>query len=77
MYDSANVAKDIWYSHLLEEEMTDSTIMTSMKLTAGSKYEEIKEPIMVTGFTYDSEDDFDDNGFYRGNSKYLVNVYDD
>lgn len=77
LYDSANVAKDIWYSHLLEKDMTDSTIMTSLKLTAGSKYEEITSPITVMAFTYDSEDDFDENGFYRGNSKYLVNVYND
>lgn len=77
LYDSANVAKDVWYSHLLEKDMTDQTIMTSMKLTAGSKYEEINGPIKVMGFTFDSEDDFDENGLYRGNSKYIVNVYDD
>ena len=77
LYDSANVAKDVWYSHLLEKDMTDQTIMTSMKLTAGSKYEEIKGPIKIMGFTYDTDDDFDDAGSYRGNSKYIVNVYDD
>ena len=75
LYDSANVAKDVWYSHLLEKNMTDDTIMTSMKLTAGSKYEEIKTPVKVMAFTYDTEDDFDENGHYRGNSKYIVNVY--
>lgn len=77
LYDSANVAKDVWYSHLLEKDMNDDVILTSMKLTAGSKYEEIVSPITVMGFTYDSDDDFDENGNYRGNSKYIVNIYNE
>lgn len=74
LYDSANVPIGVWYSHMLDEEMTDETVLTSMKLTAGSKYEEISSPIKVTVFTYDSDDDFDKDGHYRGNSSYSVLV---
>ena len=76
LYDSYHQQKGVWYSHLLEEEMNDETIITSMKLTAGSKFEEIVTPIEVMTFTYDTPDDINNN-FYRGNSKYLVNVYND
>ena len=47
-----------------------------MKLTAGSKYEQINSPIEVMAYTYDA-DDFDENGFYKGNSKIIVKVYND
>ena len=77
LYDSANVPIGVWYSHLLEEQMTDKTIMTSMKLTAGSKFESINSPIVVKVFTYDDTEDFDEKGYYRGNSQYLVKVYND
>ena len=77
LYDSANVPIGVWYSHLLEKNMTDKTIMTSMKLTAGSKFESIISPIKVMVFTYDGEDDFDENGYYKGNSKYIVQVYNE
>lgn len=77
LYDSANAKIGAWYSHLLDEEMTESTIMTSMKLTAGSKFEEIASPIEVTVFTYDTEDDFTESGHYRGKSSYKVTVYND
>ena len=77
LYDSANVPIGVWYSHLLEEQMTDTTIMTSMKLTAGSKFSSINSPIIVKVFTYDDAEDFSENGYYRGNSQYLVKVYND
>lgn len=77
LYDSANVPIGVWYSHLTEDDMTDETIMTSMKLTAGSKYKEIDGEITVSVFTYDGDDDFDESGKYRGNSVSTVKVYDD
>ena len=75
LYDSANVPIGVWYSHLTEKDMTSDTIMTSMKLTAGSKFEQIDGEITVTVFTYDSEDDFGLDGKYRGNSMSIVKVY--
>ena len=55
--------------------MQDDTIITSMKLTAGSKFQDILEPITVMAFTYQDDNDFDTNGYYRGNSKKIVKVY--
>lgn len=77
LYDSANVPINTWYSHLLDDQMNENTIMTSIKLTAGSKYQEIDGPIEVKVFTYDSEDDFLEDGSYRGQSFYEVTIYND
>lgn len=77
LYDSANQPIGTWYSHLTDKDMTGDTVMTSLKLTAGSKYEEIDGEITVSVFTYDSADDFDENGKYRGNSVSTVKVYND
>ena len=49
-------------------EITDNTLITSMKLTCGSEYKNITSDIYVKAFTYLSNDDFDDNGYYRGKS---------
>ena len=77
LYDSANVPIGVWYSHLLESDINEKTVITSMKLTAGSKYTSINSPIVVKTFTYDDINDFDEKGFYRGNSQYLIKVYND
>ena len=75
LYDSANQPIGTWYSHLTDNQMTENTVMTSLKLTAGSKWEEIDGEITVTVFTYNDEEDFDENGKYRGNSMSTVKVY--
>ena len=49
--------------------------MDAIKLTAGEKYEEIDGPIRVMVFSYDDNEDFDENGNYRGKSLYKVEVY--
>ena len=68
LYDSVHQELGAWYSHLLESEINDKTILTTMKLTCGSKCEKITSDINVKAYTYDDETDFDKNGFYRGNS---------
>ncbi len=68
LYDSVHQELGTWYSHLLESELNDKTILTTMKLTCGSKCEEITSDINVKAYTYDDADDFDETGFYRGNS---------
>ena len=60
-----------WYDHISEEEMTDQTLFTSIKLTASTKIDEITSPITLVAFTYDN-DDFDEDGNYRGKSSYQV-----
>ena len=62
-----------WYSHTTDEEFNDNTLLTSIKLTAGKKVEEITSDISVTAFTYDN-DDFDEEGNYKGISKYQIIV---
>ena len=73
LYDDYHREPGVWYSHTLEEEMNDETLLTSIKLTAGKLISEIKSDISVTAFTYDY-DDFDETGNYRGISKYTIVV---
>ena len=71
LYDSYKHRKDSFYSHIEENEYNDETNITSIKLTAGSKFNDISSKITLTVFTYD-DDDFDEANEYRGNSKYSV-----
>ena len=76
LYDAYKHRNDSFYSHIEENEYNDETLITSIKLTAGSKFKEIKSKITLTVFTYD-QDDFDpDTNEYRGNSKYSVVISD-
>ena len=74
LYNSAKVPKNTWYSHVTKEQMNNEIILTTIKLTAGSKYDEITSSIKLTAFTYDTLDDFE-NDVYIGNSKYLVEIF--
>ena len=62
-----------WYSHTTDSEFNDNTLLTSIKLTAGKNVSEITSDITLTAFTYDS-DDFNEDGSYRGISKYTITV---
>lgn len=73
LYDDYNRSDGERYSHNTEEDFTDNTILTSIKLTAGKKVAEITSDITVTAFTYDN-DDFDQDENYRGVSKYSIVV---
>ena len=74
LYDSFKHRNDSFYSHIEENEYNDETCITSIKLTAGSKFDDIKSKVILTVFTYD-EDDFDEStNEYRGNSKYSVEI---
>ena len=75
LYDDVNIPIGTWHSHLLDEDITDNTIMDSIKLTAGENYTEITGPITLTVFSYDTSDDFDENNNYRGKSLYKVEIY--
>ena len=76
LYDAYIHRNDKWYSHIEESEMNDDTFFTSIKITAGSKVNEIKSKITLTTFTYDTLDDFDLDGNYRGNSSYTITICD-
>lgn len=73
LYDDYHREPGVWYSHTTEEEMNEDTLLTSIKLTAGKNIDLITTDINVIVFTYD-EDDFDENGYYQGKSKYEITV---
>lgn len=75
LYDDINQTSS-WYSHITQSDMTDNTILTSIKLTASTKIDEITGPITLTAFTYDL-DDFDEFGNYKGNSTYRAVIQRD
>lgn len=72
--DYANRGKG-FYSHIEENQYNDSTLFTALKIQSSYQCSEIISPIQVTVYTYDSEDDFENNE-YRGNchSSFLINI---
>lgn len=66
LYDDVHQTKGAWYSHLLPEEMKDTTLMTSIKFTPGERIEEVGDTITCTAFVYNSDEDFDEDGDYIG-----------
>ena len=73
LYDDYKNRYSNFYSHIEENEYSDDTLFTSIKLYANS-IDMLTSSIELTVFTYDTEDDFDEFGNYRGNSKYTVNI---
>lgn len=73
LYDGYN-ATTSWYSHIEDNQVTDNTVLTSIKLTASTYIDEIESPIILTVFTYDGLDDFDENNNYIGNSKHTIMI---
>ena len=75
LYDDYDLYKNNKiYSHIEVGEETDKTLFSSIKLYPGGAIHKIASKVLLTVFTYDSEDDFDDNGEYRGNSKYSITI---
>ena len=74
--DYANRGKG-FYSHIENDQYQDSTLITALKIQSSYQCGEIDSKISVTVFTYDSEDDFDENGEYRGNSSHTFTICKD
>ena len=74
LYDDVHQPDGSWYSHVKENDVNDDTIYSSIKLYAVDDASKITSPITLTVFTYDTEDDFDEFGIYRGNSKYAITI---
>ena len=71
--DYANRGKG-FYSHIEENEFNENTLITSIKLQSSGECDKIKkDKILLTVFTYDTEDDFKDNE-YRGNSSATLTI---
>ena len=64
-----------YYSHVEMKDVKDNTIYSSIKLYLHKKTNEITSPITLTVFTYKDDNDFDENGHYRGNSKHTITIY--
>lgn len=74
LYDDIHQTDGSWYSHVTKDEENENTIFSSIKLYLGGESEKMDGEIILTAFTYDSEDDFDENGYYRGNSSYTISI---
>ncbi len=70
LYDDINNSG--WYSHLESDDYKENTVMSSIKLMATSSTAEISGDIKLTVFTYDTLDDFAEDGHYRGNSSFTT-----
>lgn len=77
LYDAIVHKNDRWYSHITNEEFNENTYITSFKLTAGKKNNEVVYPVKLSVFTYDSDDDFDDQNNYIGQSIYSINMFNE
>lgn len=71
LYDSIHANGK--HSHLEPKDINDNTIYSSIKLYLHLKTKEITGPIYLTVFTYKDDNDFID-GYYRGNSKYTIQI---
>ena len=71
LYDDVNQRDDAYYSHL--EEIDENTLLTSIKIYAVDGIDEV-DSFILSAFTYDTEDDFDEEGNYRGNSIYVIRI---
>lgn len=74
LYDDYNNFGKGFYSHIEKEQFTENTLMTSIKIQSSYSVDQINSKISLTVFTYDTEDDFDNNE-YRGNSSYTMDIY--
>lgn len=72
LYDDYANRYSSFYSHIESDQVNENTLYTSIKLQASYSCSEITN-IKLTVFTYDTEDDFENNE-YRGNSKYTMNI---
>lgn len=74
IYDDIYNLGASWYSHLTEDDFYDTSLMSSIKLTAAEKIDEIKD-LKLKAFIYDSEEDFNfDTGEYIGQNSYEITI---
>jgi hypothetical protein len=62
-----------WYSHLEDGDMKEETMITSIKLTSGSRIGEVGD-IFLTAFLYTGDDCFDEEGNYIGTVQQTVKI---
>lgn len=74
LYDDYQNRGKGFYSHIEDKDYNENTLFTAIKIQSSYQVSEIDSPIQLTVFTYDSEDDFDENSEYRGNSHYSIKI---
>lgn len=74
LYDGIHQSDGASYTHLEKKDVNSKTIYSSIKLYMSTKTKKIESPIKLTVFTYDGKEDFDEDGNYRGNSKYTITI---
>ena len=76
LYDDVTYMPGRPYYHMTPEEMTDETMLTSIKLVGYKETKGVNGPIEVTVFTYNGPEDFDEEtGEYIGKSKFTIKLY--
>ena len=76
LYDDVTYMPGRIYYHMRQYEMTDETMLTSVKLVGYKETKGVNGPIELTVFTYNGDEDFDDeSGQYLGNSKFTMKIY--
>lgn len=71
LYDNVHQKDGAIYGHL--ENMDEDTLLTSIKISARSGIDRV-ENLILSVFSYDSEDDFDEEGNYIGKSIYVIRI---
>ena len=74
LYDDYQNRGKGFYSHIENNEYNENSLFTAIKIQSSYQVGEIDSKILLTVFTYDSDDDFDENLEYRGNSYYSMNI---
>lgn len=73
-YDDVHQLDGAWYSHLNLEDCNENTILSSIKLFKADGITKVTSPITLKVFTYDGEEDFDEEGHYRGISSHTIKI---
>lgn len=73
IYDDVNQTPGQWYSHLEDEDFTEETICSSIKLTPGAMIGEISS-MKLTAFTYSDMGYFTQEGEFLGNNSCIIEV---
>lgn len=73
LYDDVHQQAGVRYSHLLETEMNEQTVITSVKLTAGKEIAQV-QAIELQAFVYRNGEFDADTGAYTGPGGYAVAI---
>ena len=74
LYDDIHQNGAWEYYHLLPTSMKGSTMITSIKLTAGKKIDQV-EDIQLTAFLYRGEEDSNAAGRYAGQNFSTIGIH--